>query len=70
MVYQLSAHSYRELTTRNRQRGFAASAIRETGNDLVAALDKNDSVGVIDSYVPDARFFTEFERHPVFNSRE
>jgi len=37
-------------------------AIKDTGNDLVAALDKNDSVGVIDSYFPDARFFTEFER--------
>jgi UDP-N-acetyl-2-amino-2-deoxyglucuronate dehydrogenase len=37
-------------------------AIKETGNDLVAALDRNDSVGVIDSYFPDARFFTEFER--------
>jgi UDP-N-acetyl-2-amino-2-deoxyglucuronate dehydrogenase len=37
-------------------------AIRDTGNDLVAALDRNDSVGVIDSYFPDARFFTEFER--------
>ena len=37
-------------------------AIKETGNDLVAALDKNDSIGVIDSYFPDARFFTEFER--------
>jgi UDP-N-acetyl-2-amino-2-deoxyglucuronate dehydrogenase len=37
-------------------------AIKDTGNELVAALDKNDSVGVIDSYFPDARFFTEFER--------
>jgi hypothetical protein len=37
-------------------------AIKETDNDLVAALDKSDSVGVIDSYFPDARFFTEFER--------
>ncbi|MCU0918191.1 MAG: Gfo/Idh/MocA family oxidoreductase, partial [Planctomycetes bacterium] len=37
-------------------------AIQDTGHDLVAALDKNDSVGVIDSYFPDARFFTEFER--------
>lgn len=37
-------------------------AIRDTGNNLVAALDKNDSVGVIDSYFPDAAFFTEFER--------
>ncbi|MEN8764892.1 MAG: Gfo/Idh/MocA family protein [Wenyingzhuangia sp.] len=37
-------------------------AIKETGNDLVAALDKNDSVGVIDSYFPEASFFVEFER--------
>ena len=37
-------------------------AIKETGNQLVAALDKNDSVGIIDSYFPDASFFTEFER--------
>jgi UDP-N-acetyl-2-amino-2-deoxyglucuronate dehydrogenase len=38
------------------------AAIRDTGNDLVAALDPNDSVGIIDSYFPDAHFFTEFER--------
>jgi len=37
-------------------------AMKDTGNELVAALDKNDSVGVIDSYFPDAHFFTEFER--------
>lgn len=37
-------------------------AIRETGNRLVAAFDPNDSVGVIDSYFPEADFFTEFER--------
>lgn len=37
-------------------------AIKDTGNDLVAALDKNDSVGVIDSYFPNAHFFTELER--------
>lgn len=37
-------------------------AIKETGNNLVAALDKNDSVGIIDSYFPDADFFVEFER--------
>lgn len=46
--------------------GFVAprhmKAIRETGNDLVAALDPNDSVGVIDSFFPEADFFTEFER--------
>lgn len=38
------------------------NAIRETGNSLIAALDPNDSVGIIDSYFPDADFFTEFER--------
>lgn len=37
-------------------------AIRDTGNDLVAALDPNDSVGIIDSHFPEADFFTEFER--------
>ncbi len=37
-------------------------AIKETGNTLVAALDKSDSVGILDSYFPDADFFTEFER--------
>lgn len=37
-------------------------AIKETGNELVAAMDPNDSVGIIDSYFPDADFFTEFER--------
>ena len=38
------------------------AAIRETGNSLVAAYDPKDSVGIIDSYFPDAYFFTEFER--------
>ena len=37
-------------------------AIKETGNTLLAALDPNDSVGILDSHFPDARFFTEFER--------
>ncbi|HWV43442.1 Gfo/Idh/MocA family oxidoreductase [Pseudorhodoplanes sp.] len=37
-------------------------AIRETGNSLAAALDPNDSVGIMDSYFPSAQFFTEFER--------
>jgi len=37
-------------------------AIKDTGHNLVAAFDKNDSVGVIDSYFPEADFFTEFER--------
>jgi UDP-N-acetyl-2-amino-2-deoxyglucuronate dehydrogenase len=38
------------------------NAIKETGNTLLAAYDINDSVGIIDSYFPDADFFTEFER--------
>jgi UDP-N-acetyl-2-amino-2-deoxyglucuronate dehydrogenase len=37
-------------------------AIKDTGHELVAALDPNDSVGIIDSYFPEASFFTEFER--------
>ena len=37
-------------------------AIKETGNELVAALDKHDSVGILDSYFPNTHFFTEFER--------
>jgi UDP-N-acetyl-2-amino-2-deoxyglucuronate dehydrogenase len=37
-------------------------AIKEVGGVLSAALDRSDSVGVIDSYFPEARFFTEFER--------
>ena len=37
-------------------------AIRDTKNNLVAALDKSDTVGVMDSYFPNADFFTEFER--------
>ena len=37
-------------------------AIKETGNNLVAALDKFDSVGIMDSYFPKSDFFVEFER--------
>ncbi|MCB0593924.1 MAG: Gfo/Idh/MocA family oxidoreductase [Lewinellaceae bacterium] len=37
-------------------------AIKDTGNRLLAALDKFDSVGIIDSYFPEADFFVEFER--------
>jgi UDP-N-acetyl-2-amino-2-deoxyglucuronate dehydrogenase len=37
-------------------------AVKATGNNLVAAMDPSDSVGVIDSYFPEASFFTEFER--------
>jgi UDP-N-acetyl-2-amino-2-deoxyglucuronate dehydrogenase len=37
-------------------------AIKDTGNELVAALDKFDSVGILDSHFPHADFFTEYER--------
>jgi len=41
-------------------------AIKETNNNLIAALDKFDCVGIMDSYFPNADFFTEperFDRH-------
>ena len=41
-------------------------AIKETNNNLLAALDNLDSVGIMDSYFPDADFFVEperFDRH-------
>ncbi len=37
-------------------------AIKETGNEVVVALDPHDSVGILDSYFPNSSFFTEFER--------
>lgn len=37
-------------------------AIKETGNNLLAALDPHDSVGLLDNYFPKADFFSEFER--------
>ena len=36
-------------------------AIKETGNNLLCAHDPHDSVGILDSYFPEAEFFTEFE---------
>lgn len=37
-------------------------AIKDTGNNLLACLDKFDSVGLIDGYFPESDFFVEFER--------
>lgn len=37
-------------------------AIKDTNNTLICALDRFDSVGIMDSYFPNASFFTEFER--------
>ncbi|UIP27231.1 Gfo/Idh/MocA family protein [Photobacterium sp. TLY01] len=41
-------------------------AIKDTGNDLVVAMDINDSVGIMDSHFPNAEFFTEFEDFTAF----
>ena len=38
-------------------------AIKAVAGDLKVAFDPSDSVGVLDSYFPDARFFVEFERY-------
>lgn len=37
-------------------------AMKDVGGELVAAVDPHDSVGILDSYFPDCRFFTEIER--------
>lgn len=41
-------------------------AIKATGNNLVAAYDVNDSVGIMDRYFPDCQFFTRFEEFEGF----
>ena len=41
-------------------------AIKETGNQLIAALDPYDGIGIMDSHFPEASFFTEFERFDRF----
>lgn len=53
--------------------GFVAprhlKAIKDTGNQLLSAYDRSDSVGIIDSYFPKAAFFTEQELFDRHNSR-
>ena len=44
-------------------------AIKDTGNNLVSAYDKFDSVGIMDSYFPNAAFFTEMELFDRHNSK-
>lgn len=50
--------------------GFVAprhlDAIRDTGNSLLAAADPNDSVGILDRYSFDVKFFREIERFDRF----
>jgi UDP-N-acetyl-2-amino-2-deoxyglucuronate dehydrogenase len=54
--------------------GFVAprhlKAIADTGSQLLAACDPNDSVGILDSYFRDARFFTEVERFDRFLEKQ
>ncbi len=45
-------------------------AIKDTGNELVIALDVHDSVGILDRYFPNCKFFTNqerFDRHIIKN---
>jgi UDP-N-acetyl-2-amino-2-deoxyglucuronate dehydrogenase len=41
-------------------------AIKDTGNELVGACDPSESVGVLDKYFFDCRYFREFERFDRF----
>jgi len=54
--------------------GFVApkhlKAIRDTGNELLAAIDIHDSVGILDNFFPQARFFTEVERFDRFLEKQ
>jgi UDP-N-acetyl-2-amino-2-deoxyglucuronate dehydrogenase len=54
--------------------GFVAprhlKAIKETGNELVAAIDKSDSAGILDHYFPKAEFFTELEKFDRWLNRQ
>ncbi len=45
-------------------------AVKETGNNLVAAMDRHDAVGIMDNYFPNAAFFTEIERFDRFLERQ
>ena len=43
-------------------------AIKAVGGNLLAILDPSDSVGIIDRYFPEAKYFSEFERFDRFCS--
>lgn len=45
-------------------------AIKDTDNDLLAAYDPYDGIGIVDSYFPGTTFFTEFERFDRFVDRQ
>ena len=44
-------------------------AIKETGGALRTALDVSDSVGILDSFFPETRYFVEFERFDRYVDR-
>ena len=50
--------------------GFVAprhlKAIKDTNNKLICALDKSDSVGIMDSFSENVFFFTEFECFDIY----
>ena len=37
-------------------------AIKDTGNNLIAAFDPHDGVGILDKYFPEVKYFNQFER--------
>lgn len=41
-------------------------AIKDTGNELIVALDKSETVGIMDSFFPNCYFYTEYERFDRF----
>ena len=43
-------------------------AIKETGGELIAILDPHDNVGILDSYFPNCKYFSEFERFDSYCS--
>lgn len=45
-------------------------AIRDSGHQLRGAVDPHDSVGILDSYFPEAKFFTEIERFDRFLEKQ
>lgn len=45
-------------------------AIKETENQLIAAFDPHDSVGVLDNYFPHANYFKDYERFERFLSHQ
>ena len=45
-------------------------AIKDNGCDLLGVIDQHDSVGVLDSYFPNCKYFREFERFDRFCSKQ